>query len=266
MTDTPDIRDELVGAAVARLSLEPEADDFFDRLTDALDNEDAAALRTTWWGGHKRRSAVMSAAIGLACLALGGLVGAALAHRSTPQTATPRLQSAERIAYTVVGGRRIAAFHTSHAAETPSGTAAPGFGLTVPAGWDGRLLFPNTPGEMPDIQAGNFTLPPDQATDGSGAIQDQMGPSDVFIWIGDDGQPADWMLTYPGWQQTTMPITINPSDYRGTYEGQTVPLFLLRHVIVDNHALLVGVEFGTASPSTQTYTQVNQILSTLTLD
>ena len=73
------------------------------------------------------------------------------------------------------------------------------------------------------------------------------------------------MLTSPLWQQTNLPITVSPKD-AGTYDGQTVPLFLLRHVIVEHHALLVGVEFGTDDPSDQAYAQANQILSTLTLN
>jgi hypothetical protein len=73
------------------------------------------------------------------------------------------------------------------------------------------------------------------------------------------------MLTSSLWQQTQLPITVSAKD-AGTYDGQSVPLFLLRHVIVDHHALLVGVEFGTDSPSDESYAQANQILSTLTLN
>jgi hypothetical protein len=138
------------------------------------------------------------------------------------------------------------------------------FGLTIPPDWDGRVLFANTPGVMPVIQAGNFSLPADDTTDGAGTIQNQMGPDDVFIWIGSYGTAPSWMFSSSLWQQTTLPITVTAND-AGRYDGQTVPLFLLRHVIVHHQALLVGVEFGTATPSADAYNQVNHILSTLTL-
>jgi hypothetical protein len=266
MNEPTEHRDELVGAAVESLPLEAETAIFFDRLTQALDREDAERHATPTPRKERHRTGFLVAATGAACLLAGGIAGAALAHREPASPIAAQGQSAARIAYTVVGNRQIAGFHAHRTGVNPAGgVGTSGLGLTVPATWDGRVLFPDTPNEMPVIQAGNFGLPADQSTDGSGAIQRQMTASDVFIWIGDYGQPPAWMLTSPLWQQTNLPITVSPKD-AGTYDGQTVPLFLLRHVIVEHHALLVGVEFGTDDPSDQAYAQANQILSTLTLN
>jgi hypothetical protein len=268
MSHPTEHRDEVVGDAVASLSQGEPSEDFFDRLAGALDEVDASRTRRRR-GWRLRRGGGLGIAVALACFLVGGVAGAAVQdHRTSsppPQGGQGRSPSANSyaVAYSVINGRQIAAIHATD--ERPSadlGTSS--FGLTIPSDWDGRVLFSNQPGVMPVIQAANFTLPADDSTDGSGPIQDQMGPGDVFIWIGNYGTAPAWMFSSPLWQQTTPPISVSAND-AGHYDGQSVPLFLLRHVIVHHQALLVGVEFGTATPGDSAYAQVNHILSTLTL-
>jgi hypothetical protein len=262
MSHQDETRDNVLGRALQSLPLEPDADDFFDRLGKALDRADPSPQRPFTGPRPGLRSMAAIAATGIACLAVGTLAGAALASRDGSPKPAASLRPTERVGYAVVGNRPIAAFHSGQA---PADQGTGGFSLTLPTGWNGRVLFPNDPGQLPVIQAGNFTLPADDSTDGSAHIQPQMGPSDIFIWIADYGRPPAWMQTSPNWPQTNLPIAVSEADDHGTYEGQVVPLFLLRHVIVQDHALLVGVEFGTAHPTTDTYQLVNKTLSTLTL-
>jgi hypothetical protein len=145
--------------------------------------------------------------------------------------------------------------------------SAHGLSITLPESWDGRI-YKHGPEYGTVLQAGNFELPAEDNDIGEKTVKSLVeSHSDrIYINILDHGPPQpEW----PGWVQGTLPLSVSRSDF-GIFGGVgpcavCKRQLALRHVIVNGHALIVLVSFGTRRPSDAAMAEANDVLQSVSV-
>jgi hypothetical protein len=120
-----------------------------------------------------------------------------------------------------------------------------------------------------NLQAGNFQLPADDIGLGHKAVDLLESHSDrIYINITDLGPPDP---RWPNvWVDATPPISVGRSDF-GIFES-VGPCAVCdrslarRWVIVNGHALIVLVSFGTRHPEDAVLARANEVLASLAVE
>jgi hypothetical protein len=143
----------------------------------------------------------------------------------------------------------------------PKTISGHGLSIELPEGWQGRVSKPG-PEYATTLRAANFRLPVDEDYPGPKTGQ-AMGKGSIVIDVNDLGPYPSPGFPSEGWVEATLPIAIGRSDFGGPFEDWSPPGYALRNLVVGGRALMVGVGFGTATPSDELLAEANRVLATL---
>lgn len=139
-----------------------------------------------------------------------------------------------------------------------------GIGLTLPSGWDGRIVEQRR-GELPVAHAASFALPADDAKlDVGKAASRMMGAEDLRVVLMEVGNQVGTQ----GFEPARLPIRISRSDLRSSPS----PFVLRHHAVAGRRFAIHGrpfsllVEFGRKPPTALQLKQANRVVASLEID
>ncbi len=137
-----------------------------------------------------------------------------------------------------------------------------GLGLTLPAGWHGRIY--QRPGGLPILQTGNFALPPNDDDPGTKAMR-RMNRNNILVVLlevatgGATGGPPGFKF-----KVVALPVRIRRSDFLPLFKG--VPsshAFARRLISTHGRGFMLWVQFDVRPAPAHLLQQANRVLATL---
>lgn len=164
-----------------------------------------------------------------------------------------------------------AATNAAEEAPSPSSQHRPaitvrnhGIGLTLPSGWDGRVIE-QWPGELPVVHAASLALPADDSKLEVGkAASRMMDAEDLRVVLIEVGNQVGTQ----GFDPASLPIRIGRSDLRSSPS----PFVLRDHAVagrrfaIHRRPFSLLVEFGRKPPTARQLEEANRVVSSLEID
>ncbi len=136
-----------------------------------------------------------------------------------------------------------------------------GVSIQLPPGWEGRIVEPER-GFATHVVAGNFEVP--NAEDWLGPeTSSAMSPESIYVWLA--VQPVFEGMQGGRWLESRLPIRVDRS-HLGNFEGLFSPVEAARWLMIDEHAIIAVVGFGSEGPDARAFEEANAVLATLSLD